>query len=112
MEGSECCLIHADNPLSGTSGVWVNPRVRVGYSREAYVEVNKGWEGIWGMFVGVWKNRLWRWVTPTVVKAQRVRSRMGRWRRGDKGRKERTERGVQCLINEMQVLAENGWAHV
>ncbi|BAE60536.1 unnamed protein product [Aspergillus oryzae RIB40] len=25
LEGSECCLIHADNPLSREKGVWLNP---------------------------------------------------------------------------------------
>ena len=31
VEGSECCLIHADNRLSKDLGVWINPKVRVGY---------------------------------------------------------------------------------
>ncbi|OAQ97990.1 hypothetical protein LLEC1_03544 [Akanthomyces lecanii] len=52
LEGSECCLIHADNPLSKTLGAW------------------------------------------------------------QKEDSARHEPGVFCLINEMQVLAENGWAHV
>lgn len=30
LEGSECCLIHADNPLSHSKGVFLNPNVRVG----------------------------------------------------------------------------------
>ncbi|KAL9070523.1 MAG: hypothetical protein Q9161_004820 [Pseudevernia consocians] len=36
VEGSECCLIHVDNPLTQSHGVWLNPNVRVGYSPEAY----------------------------------------------------------------------------
>ena len=28
LEGSECCLIHADNELSTVKGVWLNPNVR------------------------------------------------------------------------------------
>ncbi|EFY90951.1 polysaccharide export protein (CAP59) [Metarhizium acridum CQMa 102] len=28
LEGSECCLIHADNPLSRTLGVYLNPKVK------------------------------------------------------------------------------------
>ena len=31
VEGSECCLIHADNRLSKDLGIWINPNVRVGY---------------------------------------------------------------------------------
>lgn len=33
IEGSECCIIHADNRLSQHQGVWINPNVRVGYCR-------------------------------------------------------------------------------
>ena len=40
VEGSECCLIHADNPLSRTKGVWVNPYVRVAYSGSTYESVH------------------------------------------------------------------------
>jgi hypothetical protein len=40
LEGSECCLIHTDNPLSATKGVYLNPNVRVGYNIEAYEAVN------------------------------------------------------------------------
>ncbi|KAL9009951.1 MAG: hypothetical protein Q9173_005067 [Seirophora scorigena] len=41
IEGSECCLVHADNPLTSIRGVWLNPNVRVGYSAEAYEEVHQ-----------------------------------------------------------------------
>ncbi|EGS21769.1 uncharacterized protein CTHT_0036360 [Thermochaetoides thermophila DSM 1495] len=40
LEGSECCLIHADNPASRTKGVFLNPAVRVGYNRKAYETVH------------------------------------------------------------------------
>ncbi|KAL8802964.1 MAG: hypothetical protein Q9182_003452 [Xanthomendoza sp. 2 TL-2023] len=36
LEASECCLIHTDNPLTNTHGVWLNPRVKVGYTATAY----------------------------------------------------------------------------
>ncbi|SPQ25522.1 32d47f56-b61b-4914-af33-11debf7c489f [Thermothielavioides terrestris] len=39
LEASECCLIHADNPASRSRGVFLNPAVRVGYSRAAYDRV-------------------------------------------------------------------------
>jgi hypothetical protein len=35
LEGSECCLIHAGNPLSELKGVYMNPNVQVGYNELA-----------------------------------------------------------------------------
>jgi hypothetical protein len=35
LEGSECCLIHKDNPVTPTKGVFLNPNVRVGYNATA-----------------------------------------------------------------------------
>lgn len=35
LEGSECCLIHADNSYSPQSGVWLKPRLRAGYDKAA-----------------------------------------------------------------------------
>ncbi|KAF4929754.1 hypothetical protein CGCVW01_v001272 [Colletotrichum viniferum] len=46
LEGSECCLIHVDNPLTEHLGVWLNPRVRVGYDGDAYRWANPT-EGSW-----------------------------------------------------------------
>ncbi|KAH6670486.1 glycosyltransferase family 69 protein [Halenospora varia] len=40
IEGSECCLIHADNPLRPSKGVYLNPNVRVSYNATTYVKVN------------------------------------------------------------------------
>lgn len=40
LEGSDCCLIHADNSLSLTRGVWLNPNVRVSYNSKADNVVN------------------------------------------------------------------------
>ena len=42
LEGSECCLIHQDNPLTAKHGVWLNPNVRVGYNKEAYDKMKAG----------------------------------------------------------------------
>lgn len=110
LEGSECCLIHADNPLSRTMGVFLNPRVRVGYNAEAYRATHPDgtWVSTWDIFVGLWTNRLKRWTVWTPERLV-VRSRVAKWEQEKEGNR---EPGEFCLINEMQVLAENGWAHV
>jgi hypothetical protein len=114
LEGSECCLIHADNPLSGTRGVWINPQVRVGYNALAYAAVNPEGAGPWvsgvGIVWGSWVNRFRRWFTTTWIKERVVRGRVMDWEKGSPGKN--LESGPFCLINEMQVLVENGWAHV
>ncbi|KAM3538802.1 hypothetical protein ARSEF1564_008279 [Beauveria bassiana] len=113
LEGSECCLIHADNPLSRTLGVYINPRVRVGYSLPAYQAVHPAagaasWVAAADIFFGLWTNRIKRW-TRVSFEGWVVRARVAEWQKEDMARH---EPGVFCLINEMQVLAENGWAHV
>ncbi|KAL6694867.1 glycosyltransferase family 69 protein [Trichoderma pleuroticola] len=111
LEGSECCLIHADNPLSKTKGVYLNPRVRVGYNYPAYVATHppaKSWVSSWDIFTGLWVNRIRRW-TLWSFDGWVVSSRVGRWEKEKSGNR---EPGEFCLINEMQVLVENGWAHV
>lgn len=111
LEGSECCLIHADNPLSATKGVYLNPNVRVGYSGPAYNAVHPAhnWLSFWRILVALWENRLRCWTTTPIFKEWLVRSRVHRWKAQDK---QNQEPGEFCLINEMQVLVENGWAHV
>ncbi|KAF2746648.1 glycosyltransferase family 69 protein [Sporormia fimetaria CBS 119925] len=115
LEASECCLIHVDNPLTTTKGVWINPNVRVGYSAEAYAAVNPTtkWPSMREAVLGLWKARLgavaaaWRnyWEQWT------VRSRIDHWK--DWSISIVTEeRGVNCIVNEMQVLAANGWKHI
>lgn len=120
LEGSECCLIHADNPLSASKGVWLNPNVRVGYNADAYDAVNTGsdgasgarsWVGSASVVHGSWENRILRWFTTTWFDERTVTSRIAKWKK-EGGREEREEKGVNCLINEMQVLVGNGWAHV
>ena len=117
LEGSECCLIHTDNPLSASKGVWLNPNVRVGYSAEAYHAVNpKGkkanaWVGAASVVHGSWENRILRWLTTTWFEERIVRRRVEKWRALRPG-ETREESGTACLINEMQVLVANGWAHV
>ncbi|OAA73349.1 polysaccharide export protein [Cordyceps fumosorosea ARSEF 2679] len=117
LEGSECCLIHADNPLSRTLGVFLNPRVRVGYNLPAYEATHPGaaagtsasWVRAVDIFLGLWINRLRRWTSVVSLERWVVRKRVAAWQKEDMARH---EPGVFCLINEMQVLAENGWAHV
>ena len=111
LEGSECCLIHADNALSQTKGVWLNPRVRVGYNGQAYNRVNPDppWLSTWTILKATWQNRLLRWLTTPWFKNQIVNRRLKKWRREDPAHE---EAGTFCLINEMQVLVHNGWKHL
>lgn len=110
-EGSECCLIHADNPLSPSKGVWLNPEVRVGYDGPAYKQVNlhPPWLSTWTILKGCWENRLRRWFTTPWFKNQIVNWRLRRWKKSDP---KNQELGTFCLINEMQILVENGWKHL
>jgi hypothetical protein len=117
LEGSECCLIHTDNPISASKGVWLNPSVRVGYSAQAYNAVNPGgqkanaWVGAASAVHGSWENRILRWLTTTWFEEATVRNRIRKWRKSAT-HESREETGAACLINEMQVLVSNGWAHV
>jgi hypothetical protein len=113
LEASECCLIHADNPNSPTRGVFVNPRVRVGYSFDAYKSLNPGYRVSWlssyEIFFGLWENRLRRWIWTPKFKEWRVSRHFRNWRAEHPTIK---EPGRFCLINEMQVLVEHGWKHL
>lgn len=114
LEGSECCLIHADNPLSKTLGVYLNPRVRVGYSLPAYEKTHPGgsWVSTWDIFWGIWFNRIggaFRGVIENSIIKRTVKNTVRRWERENMGNH---EVGEFCIINEMQVLEHNGWAHI
>lgn len=112
LEASECCLIHADNPLSQQLGVYLNPRVRVGYNPRAYEAVNPRsgpWVSPWQIFKGLWGSRILKWVYRTETRDWIVNRRLEKWLAESPGR---SEPGDFCIINEMQVLVENGWAHV
>jgi hypothetical protein len=117
LEGSECCLIHTDNPLSASKGVWLNPNVRVGYNEDAYKAVHPGsrkantWIGAASTLHGSWENRILRWLTTTWFDESTVSSRIRNWRTSAT-HETREETGAACLVNEMQVLVSNGWAHV
>lgn len=111
VEGSECCLIHADNTLSRTKGVWLNTRVRVGYTGKAYDTVNPGsvWLSTLDIFRGLWKNRFTRWFTTLWYQNWIIRWRLSDWEKQDPSHEEVRQ---ICLANEMQVLVANGWAHL
>lgn len=124
LEGSECCLIHIDNKYSRKAGVWLNPNVRVGYNIEAYEAVNPaGGNAIWPYPNGwdrvraVWRNRKERaygWAD-RYMRMYRIHSKVRAWERNAgsaNGGVVVGEAGVNCLVNEMQVLIANGWAHV
>ncbi|KAH6632296.1 glycosyltransferase family 69 protein [Chaetomium tenue] len=119
LEASECCLIHADNPGSRTRGVFVNPAVRVGYNRLAYDAVHNdptsggggggSWLSLTEVYVGLWRSRLARWLTSSWFAERSVRARIGRWGRGGAGR---VEKGGFCVVDEMQIVVQNGWKHL
>lgn len=102
---SECCLIHADNPLSRTKGVWLNSKVRVGYNGPAYDAVHGRCGGLspFEVFCGLWKNQLLRWFTTTWVKSYVVQRRVHAWETNSSDVNREPARF--CLIDEMQVLA-------
>ena len=111
LEGSECCLIHADNAMSESKGIFLNPNVRVGHNLAAYDAVHpRGpWLSSLEIFAGLWKNRLSRWISIPWIKRHRISFRLGLWQNQEP---ESREPGEICLNDEMQVIVENGWAHV
>lgn len=118
LEGSECCLIHSENNLSATQGVWLNPNVRVSYNAEADKIVNPkigSWPSRKEMLKGVWSNRWARWsrLLARFMESYVVNRRIRSWQsEPQKGLGTDRQEAPHCLINEMQVLVENGWAHV
>ncbi|KAI1356883.1 polysaccharide export protein [Xylaria sp. FL0043] len=116
LEGSECCLIHADNYLSSEKGVWLNPNVRVGYSVDAYRRLQRNHfpSPLWTV-VGAWINRFksGRISIQTQLEAHVVTKRLEQWKAETPGGSlPRFEPGAACLINEMQIMWENGWKHL
>lgn len=116
LEGSECCLIHADNYLSAQKGVWLNPNVRVGYSVNAYNKIKRDHfpTAFWTV-VGAWVDRAnsWRVAVQTSLEARVVRKRLEAWMaETPAGESRRYEPGEACLINEMQIMWSNGWKHL
>ncbi|KAK6954054.1 hypothetical protein Daesc_004016 [Daldinia eschscholtzii] len=116
LEGSECCLIHADNYLTDRKGVWLNPNVRVGYDSKAYYQIrtNRFPNPFWTV-VGAWVNRLngWHAGIQSRLENRVVQTRLEQWRlEAPTGGPRRYEPGEACLINEMQIMWSNGWMHL
>ncbi|KAF9876491.1 polysaccharide export protein [Colletotrichum karsti] len=116
LEGSECCLVHADNYLSREKGVWLNPNVRVGYNEKVFDETKLDrFPTAWAAVVGVWANRYLR-VRNSVqfaLESRVVEMRLRQWvDETPASELPRTEPGEMCLINEMQIMWMNGWKHI
>lgn len=110
LEGSECCFIHADNPLSATKGVYLNPAVKVGYSMAAYNAMHSRYASmslLW-MYISIWQNRILRWTTTSWFKERVVHRKVTQWAKETQGK----ELGEYCLVDEMQIIFERGWKHV
>ncbi|KAF2876930.1 cryptococcal mannosyltransferase 1-domain-containing protein [Massariosphaeria phaeospora] len=111
VEGSECCLIHADNSLSTTKGVYLNPNVQVSYSRAAYdaLHAENAAMSAFTLYRSIWKHRILRWFTTPLLKEWVIDRRLKTWRKESPNN---YEPGNYCLINEMQILIGRGWKHV
>lgn len=134
LEASECCLIHADNHIASRArGVFVNPAVRVGYNRAAYDSVHPfgaavpptgneeasekrrssgsggSWVSLQQIYFGLWKNRLARWLMTPWFEEREVRGKIERWAKQEAGRE---EKGGFCVVDEMQIVVNNGWKHL
>lgn len=117
----------------------MNPNVRVTYNSSTYVRVNpqgplpesirgdselqnvikegegKGWPGKWEKYTGTWMNRKARWLERVTFWTEKrmVELRVRKWlKEGEKKGEKREEMGLECLVNEMQVMFETGWQHV
>jgi len=119
LEGSECCLIHADLIIMGAAsrGIYINPTVRVGYVGKAYDYTHRDEDQKFvstSQYVaGVWANRIVRWVHPTDSWQSAVRKRVKAWQaEGNELGQKREELGEMCLIDETHILIWNGWKHV
>ncbi len=128
IEGSECCLIHADNRLSSDLGVWLNPNVRVGYCHAdlhkphklkvpyrwenfkalcqmsydaVHPDGGRTWVTISRVAWGLWENRLRRWLSWGSIASRGVRRKVRDWRQERSGNQ---EPGEMCLVDEMHVI--------
>ena len=106
VEASECCLIHYDNPISTTAGVWINPAVRVGYSSEAYAAVTRGeWPTTSELRWGKWKSK-WTWWIRDPIPSLKTSLRVWLWRRRYPNI---SEPGFACVQDIAMVITADGW---
>ena len=98
LDAHEGCLLHVDNPLTASLGVYVNPRVRVTRTRTGYRAAHRrgadepDWLSAWWIVRGTWAGRIRRLLhgAPENVPEARV----ARWREGNPGAE---EPGLYCL---------------
>ena len=138
VEGSECCLVHYDNPLTPRRGVWLNSAVRVGYCHPGlrkgvfapdwaaykracqlpydavHVAPGRSWIGVAHVAAGLWENRVRRVVLGGARGDWRAARKARAWARvaGGQGAGERQEPGAACLVDEMHVIEPHGWLHL
>jgi hypothetical protein len=123
LEGSECCLIHADLAATNPhhSGIYLNPAVRVGYTIEAYNSTHFGahedtFLSPTQYALATWRHRLATYLAPTAKKQLRsIHKRVDQWLKDPGTLSERSRelgQGEMCLIDEMHLLIWNGWKHV
>lgn len=109
LEASECCLIHYDNPVTASKGVWMNPNVRVAYDTVRYdaAHTSSGWPSTTEATIGhLWELMTW------------ILRLKGRWKVIDRRFEEWTRKsmlnseiGLDCLVNKMMVVSEKGRWH-
>jgi hypothetical protein len=120
VEASERCLIHADNPLSASQGVWLNSHVRVAPGKTPrtahFADRAHRYPGFAGTLVGSWVNRVvrWRGGVQAVFDAEAlVRSRFQDWfAETHTVNSEESKVGLPCLIDDMQIVGLDGWTHI
>lgn len=119
VEASERCLLHADNPLSASAGVWLNPSVRVGRSIAAYegIAAPGQYPGLTATVVGTWVNRVRRWKFANEAEAERqaILLRVDEWSdsgSAEGGSSSKSEPGLHCLMDDMLVMRSRGWKHI
>jgi Cryptococcal mannosyltransferase 1 len=110
VEASECCLVHYDNPLSASKGVWMNHNVRVGYNAARYAAVHQsGWPTAKEFILGHLSDLL-IWFVPTQKRRIPIDRKYDEWRRLNANN---TEIGSDCLVNKMMVVSDKGkWSEV
>jgi Cryptococcal mannosyltransferase 1 len=111
LEASECCLIHYDNPLSESKGVWMNPKVRVGYNNERYDAVHQSarWPSTAETTMGRLTD-LWARVRRLNPRPELVDQRYEEWFQDSISNE---EIGTDCLVNKMMIVSDKGqWSEV
>jgi hypothetical protein len=111
FEASECCLIHSDSSLFAKKPVFLNPAVRVGYTKTAHdaVNGNKPWISAYDIFTGLWENRIRRWIS---ILFWSDRGRQMHLMRRIEAAEEQTgvkESAPWCVIEAMHVVSADGW---